>query len=181
MTCDQMRFRLSMEMDGESSPESSAMACHLSTCADCNDFLATAMEISIRYRGHVRSGIEQLRRAEGVPPWSVVSPRKSRKRRVALLASVAAACFLSWCGREEGKRAVTTIPLPEVVVPEWRPVARASHGLRLFDDLRVVRDDEVGLSLVFQEEPPLPRRLDQDLLPGASADSEFLLPSNLRF
>jgi hypothetical protein len=181
MNCDQVRFLLSREMDGESLPDSPTTVRHLSTCAACDDFRATALEISTRYRSHVRSGIERLRRGEVLPPWGVAVPRLSKARRVALGVSVAAACLLSWCGMEQGKRLVPALPLPRVLGAHQNPVARASRSLRLFDELRVVTDTEEDISLVFLRDPLIPLRLDQDLLPARSVDSDVGLPPSLRF
>jgi hypothetical protein len=181
MTCDQVRLRLSREMDGESLPESPATARHLWTCGDCHDFHATALEVSARYQRHVRSGIEGLRRGAVLTPWSVAAPRQSKARRVALGVSVAAACLLSWCVIDQGKRLVPALPVPQIAGAGRSLVAEASRGLRLSDDLRIVNEVEEDVSLVFLREPLLPLRLDQDLLPARSIESDVVLPPSLRF
>ena len=99
----------------------------------------------------------------------------------AILASIVAVCLLSWCGMERGKTAGHTLSSPRVLTPERRAVAEASRGIGLSDDLRGGDGLEPEVSLVFGWEPLLPVRLDEDLSPARSADSDIVLPSSLRF
>jgi hypothetical protein len=61
------------------------------------------------------------------------------------------------------------------------PVVTSGSRIRLFDDLQGVEDRQEELSLVFVREPLLPLRLDQELLPLRSEQSDVILPSSLRF
>jgi hypothetical protein len=174
MNCDRVQADLSGRMDGEPLL-SSDTAEHLSTCAECGEFHATTVELSLRYEVQVRQGIDRLRQMEGLPPWGLDAPRRSRRVKARLLIPLAAALLLCWWGMERVKPAAPAPPaVPSValaVVKEPPLSDPALPRLRLFDDLASI---DAG-------EEFLPLRLDQDLLPLRSSGSEVTLPSSLRF
>jgi hypothetical protein len=174
VNCDRAQAALSERMDGESllSPETAE---HLSTCAECCEFHSTTVELSLRYEVQVRQGIDRMRQAEGLPPWGLDAPRRSRGVKARLLIPLAAALLLCWWGMERSKPktpaspAVSSVALVVVKAPLLSDPALPR--LRLFDDLATI---DAG-------EEYLPLRLDQDLLPRRLSGSEVTLPSSLRF
>jgi hypothetical protein len=175
MTCERVLSDLSRRMDGELTL-SSETAEHLSTCADCGDFHATAAEISRRYELQLRLGIDRLRRIEDVPPFGLDSKRPSKSLQANLFILLAAALLLCCWGMERTKPASPVAPpaVPSVAMVPLNQPLRCDPllpRLRLFDDL----------SPIDEEEEFLPLRLDQDLLPLRPSRSEISLPRSLRF
>jgi len=170
MTCDRVQAELSRAMD-EPRTLGSEAAAHVRTCDECGDFHATSIDLSRRYAREVRSGIDRLRRLEGgIPPRKPLRPAR-------LLLPLAAAALLFGLGLSLSRGAAPLPPAPRVAltkISSLKPAPRA----RLLED-RSPFEEEV--SLLFDLQPKLPLRLDQEFLPDLSERAEISLPRSLRF
>jgi len=160
MTCDRVQAELSRALDDNR--DLAAFGAHLSVCSDCSDFATASWDLAARYRKQVIQGIDRLRRS---PPPPVL-----RRTSSPWLRSLAAALWV-----------LLSVPLPPHEGPPAGSPAAASARVPLFDEVRI---DLIDLQLLaWAGEPPLPRRLDQDLPTAFSFDFEpsVALPSRLRF
>jgi len=158
--CDRVQAGVSQAIDERRG--FSAYERHFADFPDCRDFAAVSVEFAERYRRRVDRGIDRLRRA--APPASAA--RRSVHGWIALAA--AALILLS-------------IPLRRAPVTSPASSPAASARVPLFDG---PAPDPIDLGpLAGLGEPPLPRRLDQELPvpPVVEIDSGLALPAGLRF
>jgi len=160
MTCDRVQAGVSRALDEDR--DLAAFGAHLSVCSDCSDFATASMGLGARYRNQVLQGMDRLRR---VPPPPVI-----RRSSSSWLIPLAAAVVV-----------LLSVPLrPQENPPAESPPAAAAR-VPLFDGVRI---DLIDLQLLaWAGEPPLPRRLDQDLPTAFSFEfeSSVALPPRLRF
>lgn len=163
MTCDRVQAALSRALDGGREP--TELADHLAGCPECAEFAEVSADVAARYRTRVRAGVDRLRRA---------TPSKAARRvPVRRLLPVAAALLLVFL----------SVPLLRRPWAPPAPAAPAVSALRvpLYDG---PAPEPVDLQvLAWMPEPPLPRRLDQELpgSPGLDVDVSVALPPGLRF
>jgi hypothetical protein len=158
MTCDRIQYEVSQAIDEHH--DLAIFEAHLSVCSDCSHFAAAAVGIAGCYRRRVTQGIDRLRRG--------TSPARVKRSRAGWLIPLAAALSV-----------LLSVPLRPA--PSLPALSTAAARVSLFDDIGL---DSVDLRvLAWSGEPPLPRRLDQDLPSSISpeVDPSVLLPPNLRF
>ena len=160
MRCDRVQAEVSRALDEDR--DLAAFGAHLSVCSACSDFATVSREVAGRYRKRVIQGIHRLRRD--------APPRVMRRSAASWLLPLAAAVLV-----------FMSMPLRPPEGPPAGSSPAASARVPLFDEVRI---DLIDLQvLAWAGEPPLPRRLDQDLPTAFSFEFEpsVALPSSLRF
>jgi hypothetical protein len=158
VTCDRIQSELSQAWD--EGRDASAFEEHLGLCASCSEFASVSVVFAGRYRTQVLRGVERLRRSA-----PVLEARRSPARWLVPLA----AAFL----------VLLSFPLRPAPAPVT--VAVSPARVPLFDAVRFPHEDLQPL--VWSGEPPLPRRIAQDLPRSLVIDLEpgLALPACLRF
>jgi hypothetical protein len=182
MTCEGVQRELSRARDGDR-PVSEDAARHASGCSECRDFQADSVDLERRYRSQVQSGLNRLRRAEGLPPWGIDSGTGRRPIRARWLPAVAAAGILCVGLLAMSRSAGAPAPLPPASgSPAPAQVLRTSPPRVNFltRDLSAAEDpgEDLGCTGI---ESLLPVRLDQEWNPFRQTDPDGEFPVSMRF
>jgi hypothetical protein len=158
VTCDRIQSELSRAWDEGRDP--AAFEEHLGSCASCAEFASGSLIFADRYRTRVLRGVDRLRRT--APAFEA---RRSASR---WLLPLAAAVLI-----------LLSFPLRPAPAPV--PCGAPSARVPLFDAVHFPQEDLQPL--VWSGEPPLPRRIAQDLPRSLAVDLEpgLALPATLRF